>query len=99
MATVTKYTYSIATDTATGLFNSDSFKKELSESSSISISLSYLNTSLDVLDIYMKDVLAEGEVTALTNLLKAHVGQMGESSGLNPEKFWFESRGAQNDIQ
>jgi hypothetical protein len=69
----TKYTYSIAVDTANALLAEDSLKKEI-EDSSIIIALDYIAALGDVLDIYMKDALSTGDKTTLDAIVTSHEG-------------------------
>jgi hypothetical protein len=73
MPTPTKYTYSIAGDTANGKVNSTKLTSEI-QSSSIVIALDRIDTSGDILDIWFKDPLSGGDQTTLTALVNAHIG-------------------------
>jgi hypothetical protein len=68
---VTKYTYSIATDTASGAVDLDQLTAEIA-ASVIVIASDHLETLGDVLDIWMKDALTTGDETALDTLVQAH---------------------------
>lgn len=80
----TKYTYSIATDTANAALASDALKSEY-EASSIVTALDYITALGDVLDIYCKDALSAGDKTTLDGLVTAHtgVGLSGDPSEVN----------------
>lgn len=72
----TKYTYSIATDTANapnGSLAADALKQEY-ENSSIITALDYITSLGDVLDIYTKDALSTGDKTTLDSVVSAHTG-------------------------
>ena len=70
----TEYTYSISEDTLNGAVDSTSLTSEIDTNTSISIALSYIETSGDVLDIYMKDVLPEAQEIALDAVVATHQG-------------------------
>jgi hypothetical protein len=69
----TKYTYSIAGDTLNGVLSTAALKEEIGQSSIIT-ALDYITALGDVLDIYMKDVLSEGDETTLDGVVSAHTG-------------------------
>lgn len=69
----TKYTYSVATDTANAALAADSLKQEY-ENSSIVTALDYISSLGDVLDIYTKDALSTGDKTTLDSVIAAHTG-------------------------
>jgi len=69
----TKYTYSIAADTASGLVNTDSLSSQI-QASAIVIVLDYINSSGDVLDVWMKAALSGGDETILDSVVEAHLG-------------------------
>lgn len=79
MPTPTKYTYSIATDTANGIVNSTILKNEIA-SSSIVIALDYIETGGDVLDIWFKDILSVDDKLTLDTVVAGHQGQAVASS-------------------
>jgi hypothetical protein len=68
----TKYTYSIADDTANAKV-SDSLQVEIGDSAIIT-ALDYISQTGDVLDIYMKDALSAGDETILDGVVSAHDG-------------------------
>lgn len=70
----TKYTYSIATDTANGFANINTLDKEI-RNSAIVTALDYISMMGDVLDVYMKDALSAGDETTLDGLISAHTGE------------------------
>lgn len=77
MPTQTKYTYAISTDTANGKADTTKLISAI-RNSSIVIAADYINTSGDVLDVWMKDVLstsAPDDVTNLNNVVSAHDGE------------------------
>ncbi len=72
----TKYTYSIAGDTAAGKANGDSLTNEIA-ASAIVTALDYINVSVDgadVLDVWMKAALSTGDETILDGVVAAHEG-------------------------
>jgi len=69
----TKYTYSIAGDTAQAKLVPGKLGEEIGESS-IVIALDYINSSGDVLDVWMKDSLSAGDETILDGVVAAHDG-------------------------
>lgn len=69
----TKYTYSIAADTANAALSLDALKQEY-EDSSIVTALDYITSLGDVLDIYTKDALSTGDKTTLDSVVSAHTG-------------------------
>ena len=69
----TKYTYSIAGDTANGVFDSMRFVSEVN-GSAIVTALDHIDTSSDVLDIWFKAALSGGDETVLAGLVAAHAG-------------------------
>lgn len=69
----TKYTYSIANDTAEGAVNEDRLRVTIQETASITIVLDFIGTEGDVLDIWFKSALSEGEITVLNGIVAAHV--------------------------
>ena len=69
----TKYTYSIASDTANAKLAADSLKEEIG-SSAIITALDYITALGDVLDVYMKDSLSAGDETILDGVVSAHTG-------------------------
>ena len=69
----TKYTYSIATDTANAKLANSKLKSEV-QASAIVTAIDYINSLGDVLDIYMKDVLSAGDETVLDGVVAAHDG-------------------------
>ena len=73
----TKYTYSIADDTANGIVNSDSLSEEISNSNIVT-ALDYVESSEDVLDVWFKDSLSTGDETILDSLVDAHTGASTE---------------------
>jgi len=68
----TKYAYSIAGDTANAKV-SDTLQIEIG-ASAIVTAVSYLTSSADVLDIYMKDALSVGDEAILDAVVLAHEG-------------------------
>ena len=69
----TKYTFSIADDTANGIVASGSLESDIYDSPII-VALDYINTEGDVLDIYFKDELISACSSHLTTLVEAHDG-------------------------
>jgi hypothetical protein len=67
------YTYSVASDTANALANSDSLSSEVTASEIIA-ALDYIAISGDVLDVWMKNSLSAGDKTNLDNVVSAHTG-------------------------
>jgi hypothetical protein len=67
----TKYTYSIATDTASAAVDVNALQEEV-RASAIVIALDFINAFGDVLDIYMKDALTAGDETILNGVVTAH---------------------------
>jgi hypothetical protein len=67
----TKYTYSIATDTANAAVDVNALQEEV-RASAIVIALDFINAFGDVLDIYMKDALTAGDETILNGVVTAH---------------------------
>lgn len=80
MPTPTKYTYSIATDTANGKVNSTTLSDEIA-ASSIIIALDHIDTGGDVLDIWFRDVLSAPDQTTLTSVVNAHTGNEATTTG------------------
>ena len=78
----TKYTYSIATDTANAKIDGGSLKLEIGNSD-IVIAVDHINTNTDVLDIFMKDSLSVNDKTTLDNTVSLH---NGDSLDLIPVK-------------
>ena len=74
----TKYTYSIANDTANGLLAADSLDKSIRDSA-IVIALGSVAALGDVLDITMKGALTTGDKTILDGIVAAHDGVALES--------------------
>lgn len=68
------YTYSIIIDTANSKVAISKLASEI-EASSISVTLSHINTNEDVLDIVFDATLPAGDVTTLTALVAAHDGE------------------------
>lgn len=73
MATPTKYTFSIASDTANGSVNPSTLTAEIA-ASAIVIALDHIDTGGDVLDIWFKDALSSNDQTALSTVVSAHQG-------------------------
>lgn len=73
MPTPTKYTYSIANDTANGKVNPTTLTTEIA-ASSIVVALDHIDTGGDVLDIWFKDPLSGADQTTLTAVVAAHTG-------------------------
>lgn len=69
----TKYTYSIATDTANALLASDSLEKSIRESAILHALASVVSLG-DVLDISFRDAISAGDKTTLDGLVSAHTG-------------------------
>lgn len=69
----TKYTYSIANDTANAILAADALKDEIG-SSSIITALDYISAFGDILEVYMKDALSAGDKTTLDLVVAAHPG-------------------------
>lgn len=69
----TKYTYSIATDTANAKLAADSLAKEIQDSAIIT-ALSNVTALGDVLDVAMKAALTTGDKTILDGVVTAHTG-------------------------
>jgi hypothetical protein len=102
MPTPTKYTFSIASDTANGAVNSDTLTSEV-RASAIVIALDFIGTDGDVLDIWFKDALSSGDETILDGVVGAHEGAApvaaplsvslaGPKSALGAPKFEMEPR-------
>jgi hypothetical protein len=70
----TKYTYSIANDTANGIVNVDSLTQEVN-AAAIAEDVDHINTVGDVLDIWFPNALSAGDQTTLTNTVAAHTGE------------------------
>ena len=70
---VTKYTYSIADDTANGTLALSKLSDEI-KASSIVTGEDHIESLGDVLDIYMKDALSAGDKTILDGVVTAHDG-------------------------
>jgi len=71
-----KYTYSVADDTANGAIATTSLKLEIA-ASSIPVATDYINTNYplgDSLEICMKAVLSSGQKTVLDGVVTAHTG-------------------------
>lgn len=78
MATTTKYTFSISSDTSNGVVNSTVLSQELT-TSSIVIALDHIETGDDSLNIWFKDVLSQSDQTTLSNVVNAHVGSVTQT--------------------
>lgn len=74
MATPTKYTFSISTDTAYGLAEPVRLTDEIRRSP-ILIALDRIDTGGDVLDIWFRDVLSQADETFLAPIVNAHDGR------------------------
>lgn len=70
----TKYTYGILADTLNNKVDGAKLQQEIGNNATILIAVDYINTSGDVLDIWMKNSLDAGEQTALTAVVNAHDG-------------------------
>lgn len=68
----TKYTYSIADDTANGAVATSSLTEEITDSAISSALLLYINSSGDVLDIWFDDPLSSGDQTTLDGVVADH---------------------------
>lgn len=79
----TKYTYSIATDTANGLYGGEELTKEITDSA-IAQTLSHINTNDDALEIWFDNGLSAGDQTALTGIVNAHAGPVSVASTITP---------------
>lgn len=73
MAVATKYTYSVANDTANGAVANWVLKQEIL-ASAIPTAPKDVNVAGDVLDVWMKDALSAGDQTTLGNVVAAHAG-------------------------
>jgi hypothetical protein len=69
----TKYTYSLANDTATGALNNGDLTSEI-QASAIVIALKTIDLEADILDIWFKDALSTGDKSILDSLVSAHQG-------------------------
>jgi hypothetical protein len=78
---LTKYTYSISSDFPNQKVASLSLTNEINDSS-ISTSLSHINTASDDCDIWFTDILSSGDETTLDGLVAAHQGNpvIGETA-------------------
>ena len=72
--TATKYTYSISGDTLNGIVDSSRLTQDI-QSAAITIALDRIDTSGDVLDIWFKTAITEGEETVLDAVVAAHTGE------------------------
>lgn len=70
----TKYTYSIQNDTPNHQVNSDTLGAEIRANTGITIALSHIDTSGDVLDVWMRDALPTEQETVLDGVIAAHSG-------------------------
>jgi hypothetical protein len=68
-------TYSVSTDTANGAVFSSSLKNEY-EASDITVALSTINVSGDVLTIYTKAAILGDDITRIGALVAAHAGEV-----------------------
>ena len=71
---MTKYTYSISTDTLNGKVDIDALTNQI-RATAITVALNRIETLADVLDIYFNAVLPSEEVTILTATVAAHNGE------------------------
>jgi hypothetical protein len=71
--TATKYTYSITDDTLNGALYTDTLVTSI-RNSAIVTALDYVDSSGDVLDIWMKAALSGGDETILDGVVAAHDG-------------------------
>jgi hypothetical protein len=78
----TKYTFSIANDTANGIVNVDALGNEIA-ASAIVTAFDYPNTAGDVLDLWFKDPLSAGDQTVLAGVVSAHAGAATEKGVLH----------------
>jgi len=69
----TKYTFSIINDTLNSLVNLSRLTSEIG-ASNIAIALDYMNTNVDVCDIWFKADLSSPEETTLNGLMSSHTG-------------------------
>jgi hypothetical protein len=70
---VTKYTFSIASDTASGVFSSDLFMQQMA-GSSITGTFSHVDTVGDVMDVWFSDALSTEDEGVLDSIIAAHDG-------------------------
>lgn len=71
---LTKYTYSIATDTANAAVVGSNLQQEIGADATITIAVDRIDTAGDVLDVWMKAALSAGEITQLGVVVGAHDG-------------------------
>lgn len=71
---LTKYTFSIATDTMNSKVDGGKLQRDILNDPVILIAPNYINTSGDVIDIWMKDVLPVDQETQLGVVLNLHDG-------------------------
>ena len=69
----TNYIYSIATDTANAAVIGRTLQNEI-EASAIVTAVERIDTSGDVLDVVMKDIISAGDQTILDAIVAAHTG-------------------------
>jgi hypothetical protein len=74
LVAATKYTYSISADTANGILGSG-LQDEI-HASAIVVALDRVESSGDVLDIWMKGSLSAGDETILNGVVGAHAGAL-----------------------
>lgn len=70
----TPRTYSIASDTASGVVSPDALTQEIDDDATITTALDRIDTAGDVLDIHFVSALSAGEITALDAVVAAHAG-------------------------
>jgi len=73
---ITKYSYTISTDTANAKVNSGKLTKDI-QNSVILTSIDHIDTQGDVCDVWMKDILSTSspdDATNLNNVLSVHDG-------------------------
>jgi len=70
----TKYTYSVATDTAQGVVDLGALEHEIQDSDISSAAYLFVSNTEDVLDIWFDGALSAGDETTLDGVVAAHLG-------------------------
>lgn len=71
---VTQYVYSVADDTLNGSVDVSALQTQVNENTSITIAVDHINSTGDVIDVYMSAELSGGEETELESTIAAHDG-------------------------
>lgn len=71
---VTKYIYSVASDTLNGIVAASTLYQEIEDDATVVVDPDHIEVTGDVLDVWMADALTAGQETGLDAVVAAHTG-------------------------